>query len=408
MSTPMPLPEGPANPRVVRYAAAAFVELARAKAAYEAKGGTAIDLSIGDPREITPAFIVDALKRAIPERSSYPTVAGRLELRKAIAGWFERRYGVLLDPETAILPANGSKEAVFNVHLALVDPDGPKRRVVIPTPSYMIYERGGALAGGEPTFLPLREADGYLPDLSSVPGGVWDETAILWLNYPHNPTGAVAPLTLYEQALALAGRHGFVVASDEAYSELWFDPPPPPSLLQAGTERALVFQTLSKRSAMTGFRAGFVAGDPAVVALFRALRPNLGVATPVFVQAAAEAAWSDEAHVAELREVFRAKRAEAARFFEGAPTRAGFRVVPNAATFYLWVAVPEGQSSAEVARRWLVEAGVVVVPGEALGPGGEGYLRIALVPTLEECREAWRRLAHVLDPGAVGATGLRT
>ncbi|MGH7725730.1 MAG: pyridoxal phosphate-dependent aminotransferase [Candidatus Eiseniibacteriota bacterium] len=395
----------PGNPRVRRYASSPFVELAREKAAIEAGGRSVIDLSIGDPREVTPAFIVEALRHGLPERSSYPTVIGRPSLRAAIAGWFERRFRVALDPETQILPANGSKEAVFNIHLALVDPDGPRRRVVIPTPAYMIYERAAALAGGEPTLLPLAEENGFRPDFDAVPASVWDETAILWLNYPHNPTGATATRALYEKALALARRHGFVVASDEAYSELWFETPPP-SLLEAGVERALVFQTLSKRSAMTGFRTGFVAGDPELVQLFRALRPNLGVATPEFVQRAAEAAWNDDEHVHALRAVFAAKRAEALAFFDGAPRRAGYRVVPNTATFYLWVAVPRGQTSPAVARRWLEDAGVLVVPGEALGAGGEGYLRVALVPTLDECREAWRRLEAFL--GATHATPTRT
>jgi succinyldiaminopimelate transaminase len=388
------------NPRLARFDVYPFVELERKKAALRAKGVDLIDLSIGDPREVTPRFIVEAMKAAVPERSSYPTVLGRSELRAAIAAWLMRRHGVALDPLTQILPANGSKEAIFNVHLALVDPEGPRRRVVIPTPCYPIYERGAVLAGGTPTFVPLDAAKGYALDLDAVPAKTWDETAILWLNSPHNPTGAVTPLATYAKALALARRHGFCVASDEAYSELWFDAPPP-SLLAAGVERALVFQTLSKRSAMTGFRSGFVAGDAELVAAFRSLRPSLGVATPEFVQRAAEAAWADEAHVAVIREGFAKKRAEALAFFAQEPARAGFRVVPNGATFYLWVAVPDGASSLELADRWLERAGVAVVPGEAMGEGGAGYVRIALVPTLEECREAWRRLAALFAQEAV-------
>jgi acetylornithine aminotransferase len=236
-----------------------------------------------------------------------------------------------------------------------------------------------------------------------VPAATWDETAILWLNYPHNPTGAVAPAALYERALALAARHGFCVASDEAYSELTFGPTPASSLLSVGTaERGLVFQTLSKRSAMTGFRSGFVAGDPALIATFRALRPSLGVATPEFVQHAAEAAWGDEAHVEDMRRAFAAKREDALAFFAGTGARArdaGFRIVPNDATFYLWIAVPPGTTSAAIAGQWLDEAGVAVVPGEAMGPTGDGYLRLALVPTAEECRAAWRRLEPVLTRG---------
>ncbi len=387
----------PANPVLARFATYPFLELDRRKAAARARGLDVIDLSIGDPREITPAFLVDALRRGVPERSGYPTVAGRASLREAIARWATRRFGATLDPATQILPANGSKEAVFNIHLALVDPTGPRRRVVYGSPSYPVYERGAAFAGGIPTPLPLTEAHGFLPDLAAVPASVWDETAILWLNSPHNPTGACAPRMLYEQARALAARHGFCVASDEAYSELWFGAEPPVSLLSVGTERALVFQTLSKRSAMTGFRSGFVAGEPGLIATFRELRPSLGVATPEFVQVAAEAAWSDEAHVDALRAGFAAKRAEALAFFAGAPRAAGFRVVANDATFYLWIAVPSGQHSGDVAARWLDDAGVAVVPGEAMGPEGEGYLRVALVPTLEDCRAAWGRLTPLME-----------
>jgi succinyldiaminopimelate transaminase len=393
----------PANPRLARFAAYPFVELDERKARARARGLDVIDLSIGDPREETPAFIRSALAGAIPARSSYPTVLGRAALREAIAGWCARSFGAALDPATQILPANGSKEAIFNVHLALVDPEGPRRRVLIPTPAYPVYERAAVLAGGEPMFLPLTEAGGWLPDLAAVPAATWDETAILWLNYPHNPTGAVAPVSLYRQALDLAARHGFAVCSDEAYATLAFGAAPAPSLLSVGGGEAfprhgLSFHTLSKRSAMTGYRSGFVAGDPDLVATFRALRPSLGVATPEFVQRAAEAAWADEDHVAVLQRAFAARRAEALAFLDGGAARAaGFRVVPNEATFYLWVAVPPGTTSDAIARRWLDEAGVAVVPGEAMGETGAGYLRIALVPTLEECHAAWARLEPLLD-----------
>jgi len=388
----MPLP---ANPLVGMFATYPFVEIEKQKRALLDKGVDVIDLSIGDPRELTPSFIVEAIRSHVPARSSYPTTIGRPALREAIARWFLRRHGVKLDPELHILPANGSKEAVFNIHLALIDPASPRRRVLIPSPAYPVYERGAAFAGGVPTLLPLTREHGYLPDLGAVPKAVWEETALLWLNYPHNPTGASATRDLYTQALSLARRHGFVVLSDEAYSELTFGDPAP-SLLSAGLERALVFQTLSKRSAMTGYRSGFVAGDPELIATFRALRPSLGVATPEFVQHAAEEAWNDEAHVEALRQGFARKRAEALAFLSTAGHAAGFEIVPNDATFYLWLKVPDDTTSAAEAARWLEHAGIAVVPGEAMGETGEGYLRIALVPTLEECRTAWERLAPVL------------
>ena len=395
----------PANPLVGMFATYPFVEIEKKKRALIERGKDVIDLSIGDPRELTPAFIADALRSHVPERSSYPTVLGRVQLRQAIAGWMSRRFGVTLDPETQILPANGSKEAVFNIHLALVDPSAARRRVVIPSPAYPVYERGAAFAGGVPTLLPLTRANGFLPDLDAVPAQVWNETALLWLNYPHNPTGASATQALYDRALALAHQYGFVVLSDEAYSELTFGATPAPSLLSSGVERARVFQTLSKRSAMTGYRSGFVAGDPALIATVRALRPNLGVATPEFVQHAAEAAWNDEAHVEALRATFRAKREDAIAMFSKEGRAAGFEVVPNDATFYLWVAVPKGTTSGAEADRWLEHAGVAVVPGEAMGDPGEGFLRLALVPTREECRTAMQRIARVFDARTHAVSG---
>lgn len=375
----------PLSRRLAAFDAYPFGRLGAARAAVRARGLEPIDLSLGDPREPTPALIRDALVRGLPDRSSYPPVAGRPELRRAIAGWFARRFGVQLDPERELMPANGSKEAIYHLPLVCVDPESARRRVVIPEPAYPVYARGALMAGGVPTPLPLEEGRGFLPDLEAVPAAIWRETAVLWLNYPHNPTGAIAPLSLYERALALAREHGFVVASDEAYCELYFDAAPP-SLLQAGRERALVFHSLSKRSAMTGYRSGFFAGDPRLIAAYGALRASLGVATPEFVQAAAAAAWEDEDHVRRLRAGFAARR----ELFLALLAERGWQAFPAPATFFLWVAAPGGDDVAWAAR-WF-EAGVLPMPGSWLSPFGAGRLRLALVPALEDCREAVRRL----------------
>ena len=375
----------PGNPRAERFAEYPFARLEEVRSRLAARGLTPLDLSLGDPREPTPAFLRQALADALPERSSYPTIAGTRALRQAIAGWLERRFGVRLDPETQILPSNGSKEAIFHLALALVDPEGPRRRVVIPEPAYPVYERGATLAGGLATPLALTAERGFVPDLDAVPAATWRETAILWLNYPHNPTGATASRSLYDRALGLAAEHGFVVASDEAYAEVWFDEPPV-SLLESGTERAIAFHTLSKRSAMTGYRSGFFAGDPAVVGAYRRLRPSLGVAMPTFTQAMSIAAWSDDAHAETIRRTFAARRAIVAPGLE----RLGLSIVASRATFFLWARAPGGDDVA-LAERWF-DAGVLVLPGSWLGPAGRGYVRVALVPTLEECREAVARL----------------
>jgi acetylornithine aminotransferase len=348
-----------------------FVRLEAERARLRAAGVEIIEFGIGEPREETPAFIRAALAEAITPLSPYPSAAGLPELRAAIAGWIGRRFGVELDPETSVIPTLGSKEAVFGLAHVF---DGDL--VAVPAPAYPVYERGALFAGKRVLELPLREESGWLPSLEGVD---WDRVAILWLNYPNNPTGATAPLAFYEEAADLARRHGFVLASDEAYSELWFGAAPPASALQVGDRRNVaVFNTLSKRSSMPGYRSGFVAGDPEIVAALKRYRPNVGVAPPEFFQRAAVAAWGDEAHVEEVRERYRAKR----EALLGALEAMGLRSAGGDASFFLWLEGPDS-----LAADWL-EAGIVVAPGSFFGPAGEGYLRMALVPPLEACERA--------------------
>ena len=245
------------------------------------RGGSSCSTSaMGEPREETPAFIREALVGALEPMSTYPTADGLPELRAAIAGWVRRRFGAALDPDAQVLPTLGSKEAIFSLAQVF---DGDT--VVVPTPSYPVYERGAQFAGKRVVALPLRERDGWLPDLYGVD---WDRVAVLWLNYPNNPTAATASLEFYERAAALARRHGFVLASDEAYSELYFGDAAPVSALQVSDlGHVAVFNTLSKRSSMPGYRTGFVAGDPAIVAALKRYRPNVGVAPQEFIQRAA-------------------------------------------------------------------------------------------------------------------------
>lgn len=352
-----------------------FIRLAEARAQLNAAGVPVIDFGMGEPREETPAFIREALVRSLDPLSRYPAAEGLPALRSAIAGWASGRFGVSLDPDSEVIPSFGSKEAVF--HLAQVL-DG--ELVVVPQPAYPVYERGAVFAGKEVVELPLRADTGFLPDLDAVAEDVWRRTAILWLNYPNNPTAATAPLSLYERAAALAREHDFVLASDEAYSELYFGSEPPASALQlADRTNVAVFNTLSKRSSMPGYRSGFVAGDPQLVAALKRYRPNVGVAPPEFVQLAAVAAWGDEEHVVAVRETYRAKRDVLLPALEAR----GLRHVGGDATFFLWLeGAPEGF------QRALLERGVILTPGDYFGPAGSGYLRLALVPTLDECRQA--------------------
>ena len=352
-----------------------FVRLTDARQRLAAAGVPVIDFGIGEPREETPAFIREALARSIEPQSRYPLAEGLPELRAAIAAWVERRFGVALDADREVMPTLGSKEAVF--HLAQVLAGD---LVVVPQPAYPVYERGAVFAGKEVVELPLEAASGFLPDLDAVGADVWARTAILWLNYPNNPTAATAPLSLYERAAELAREHDFVVASDEAYSELYFGATPPVSALQvADRTNVAVFNTLSKRSSMPGYRSGFVAGDPELVAALKRYRPNVGVAPPEFIQLAAAAAWGDEEHVGAVRDAYRAKREVLVPALEAR----GLRHAGGDATFFLWL---EGAPGGFQER--LLERGVILTPGSYFGAAGDGYLRLALVPTLEECVRA--------------------
>ena len=360
-----------------------FVRLEEARQRLVAAGVDVIDFGKGDPNEPTDPIIREALVAAVSERSPYPLAQGLPELRKAAADWCARRFGVVLDPDTEIVPTYGSKEAIFSLAQVLVDPHSDKRLVVFGEPAYPVYERGALFAGAEVETLPLLRDHAFLPELDAVDPATWERTAIVWVNYPNNPTGAVAPLSFYERLAELAERHDFVVASDEAYSELWFDEPPPSALQASDRSRTIVFQTLSKRSSMTGYRSGFVAAPVEVIAALKSYRPAVGTAPQEFVQRASVVAWNDERHVEETRARYRAKR----DVLMPVLASKGWEIVASEATMYLWVAIPTGEAAEAVALR-LLEHGVIVSPGTYFGPSGEGYIRFALVPTLDECKRA--------------------
>jgi succinyldiaminopimelate transaminase len=363
-----------------------FVRLDEAKAAARARGLELIDFGMGDPIEPTPEFIQRALAEALPLTSGYPRAPGLPELREAIAGWLARRFAAEVDPERELIPTYGSKEAIFLFPLVACSRE--KNVVVIPEPAYPVYERGTQFAGAEPRFLPLREEHGWLPDLEAVDDETWDRCAIFWVNYPHNPTGAVAPVSFLEELVERARTYDFYVASDEAYTELWFDVAPSSAVQLSNRRNVVVFQTLSKRSSMTGYRSGFICAEPELIDALRSFRPNTGTAPQEFVQRASIAAWSDETHVEGTRERYARKRRLLAPLLDLAPHSSG-------ATFYLWFRVPPGESSETFATR-LLDHGVVVAPGSYFGPSGEGYARLALVPSLEECQRAAAILTEVL------------
>jgi succinyldiaminopimelate transaminase len=366
-----------------------FVRLDEAKAAALARGAQVIDFGAGEPREETPAFIRRAVAEAIEAEpvSGYPKAEGLPELRAAVAEWVQRRFGAALDPDAEVVPTLGSKEAIF--HLAQVV-GGPGARVATTTPGYPVPARGAMFAGADVVELRLEAERGWLPDLEAVD---WDGVAILWLNSPNNPTAATAPLAFYERAAALARAHGFVLACDEAYSELWFAGDPPVSALQvADRTNVVVFNTLSKRSSMPGYRSGFAAGDGELIGALKRFRPNVGTAPPTFVQRAAVTAWGDEEHVVETRARYAAKR----DVILPALHAIGLEPAGGDASFFLWLRVGGRgpiQDAEAFALRLLDDLGIVVAPGPFFGPGGEGHVRAALVPTLEECRRAAELLA---------------
>jgi succinyldiaminopimelate transaminase len=368
-----------------------FVRLEEAKRRLAAEGVELIDFGKGDPREETDPLIRRALVESIEPISSYPLAEGLPELRQAVADWCKRRFGVELDPDREVIPTYGSKEAIFHLAQVVLDRESDKALVLSTEPGYPVYDRGALFAGADVEQLPLLEENGFLPDLDAIAEETWARTAIFWINYPNNPTGAVAPLAFFERLAALAAEHDFLLAADEAYTELWFDEPPHSAIEVSDRSRVAVFQTLSKRSSMTGYRSGFVAGSPELIAALRRYRPTVGTAPQEFVQRASVVAWNDEAHVERTREIYRRKR----EVLLPALARKGTRVAGSDATMYLWLEVPVGESSEELATR-LLEHGLIVSPGTFFGPSGEGYWRLALVPTEAECQRAAEILERVL------------
>lgn len=364
------------------YPIARIQERARAM---RAAGEPLVDFSIGDPREPTPPFIREALRRAIPEVSQYPTTRGLPALREAVAGYVARRFGVEVDPTRQVIPTTGSKEAIFSTPLAFCARDD---MVVCPSPGYPIYARGGALAGGRIHQVVLSGDFVFRADL--VDPEVWNRARILWTCSPHNPTGAVMSRADIAAVYQRCVETGTLMCADECYVDLYEHEPPASLLEVAGPSLrgALVYLSLSKRSGMTGYRSAAVVGDAEAIDALVSLRSSTGTAPPEFTQAAAIAAWSDDEHVADRREIFAAKRAILREVFEAL----GFEVVGSAAGLYLWVRVGD---DVEVTER-LLEEGVVVSPGRAFGEGGEGFIRLALVPTIEECATAGEVVSRCL------------
>jgi succinyldiaminopimelate transaminase len=375
------------NPLLERSGTYPLLRLEERRREIQARGIELYDFGTGDPREPTDPMIRQALVDGVPEVSQYPTTPGKKEFREAFCGWMARGHGVELDPDAEVLPATGSKEAIFHAPFAFLHPSHMRRGVAYGTPGYPVYERGTLFAGGEPLPVELKAEDGFLLSPEAIDP---ERTRILWINYPHNPTGAAATYPYLEKVAAFCREHDILLFSDECYNDLYAGEPPP-SILEFTRERTLAFCSLSKRSGMTGYRSAMMAGDPDLISALKKLRPSIGVATQSFVQDAAAVAWSDDEHVEKRRRIFAEKRALFKVFFE----RAKLKYLPTDASIYLWVTVPDDEA---YALRLLAE-GIVVAPGRSFGAGGEGYIRIALVPGLEECEKAIERWERLIREG---------
>ncbi|MBS4037260.1 MAG: succinyldiaminopimelate transaminase [Hydrogenophaga sp.] len=370
-----------------------------------------ISLGIGEPRHPAPEFLKQALAGALGHGlSSYPATAGEPALREACAGWVQRRYGVQLDPATQVLPVNGSREALFAFAQTVVDPTREGATVVFPNPFYQIYEGAAYLSGAEPFYVPSDPARNFAADWDHVPEATWARTQLVYVCSPGNPAGAVMPLSEWARLFELSDRHGFVIASDECYSEIYFRDEPPLGGLEAAQRlgrtdfrRLVAFTSLSKRSNVPGLRSGFVAGDAALIKPFLLYRTYHGGAMSPVVQAASVAAWNDEAHVEDNRRQYREKFAQVTPLLAEVLDVA----LPDA-SFYLWAGVPARWATAvpglgadeAFARELLAQYNVTVLPGSylartALGANpGAGRVRMALVAEAAECLEAARRIVE--------------
>lgn len=388
------------NPRLAQLQPYPFEKLACLKAGITPpQDKSPIVLSIGEPQDSPPGFVAEVLAEHLPLLGKYPTTRGLPALREAIAAWLIKRFGLPgIDPERQILPVAGTREALFSFAQAVIDAR-EKPLVVMPNPFYQIYEGAALLAGGEPYYLNATESTGFLPDFEAVPEAVWRRCQLLYLCSPANPTGQVIDLATLKNLIEKAHRFDFVIASDECYSEL-YDGAPPPGLLQAAAalgnsefSRCVVFHSLSKRSSVPGLRSGFVAGDAAILERYFLYRTYHGCALPLPTQYASLATWSDEAHVAAIRQSYRERLTAAAAILGGV-----LKVSVPPAGFYFWLKTPG--DDLEFAKRLFATQNVTVLPGSFLGREanginpGRGYVRIAWVQPLATCQEAAARIAE--------------
>ncbi len=370
-----------------------FAELDRKKQEVRARGVDIIDLGVGDPDRPTPKFIVERMKKeaAVPANHRYPSYEGLPEFRDAAAKWYRRRFGVSLDPSTEVVALIGSKEGIAHFPLAFVNPGDT---VLVPDPGYPVYHIATMFAGGRSHFLPLRRENGFLPDLDAIPPSVLAKAKILFLNYPNNPTSAVAGRKFYRKVLRFAQEHDLIVAHDVAYTEVYFDGERPMSILElpGAKKRCIEFHSLSKTYNMTGWRIGFAVGNAELVAGLGKVKTNVDSGVFQAVQGAGIAALESGDEVTDaIRKTYQERRD---LLLPGLRALGLDPVLPRA-TFYVWIPVPKGYTSASFCAHLLEKAGIVTTPGSGFGRSGEGYIRMALTKEKGRIREALSRIRKV-------------
>ncbi len=388
--------------RLDRIGAYLFADLDRRQDDLVRRGVDVINLGVGDPDLPTPSFIVDALTEGAtdPRSHRYPPYRGTSEFREAVARWYARRFGVTLDPEREVLALIGSKEGLAHLPWAVLNPGDV---ALVPDPGYPVYRAATILAEGEPYPVPLRPERGFLPDLDRLPADVLTRARMLFLNYPNNPTGAVASREFFEEAVAFARRHDLLLVHDNSYSEIAFDGYRPPSVLEVpgAKDVAVEFHSLSKTYSMTGWRVGFVVGNAQAVGALGRLKTNVDSGVFRAVLHAGVAALDGPDHVLHERlRIYQARRDRTLATLRGL----GWRPPDLRATFYIWLPTPQGQSSAAFAATVLDRTGVVVTPGAGYGEQGEGYVRVSLTVPDDRLDEALRRLREAFGPAGRGET----
>jgi LL-diaminopimelate aminotransferase len=366
------------------------VEINQKIAELRARGEDIISFAIGDPDLPTPSHIIEYMCQAArdPANHRYPETAGLPELRQAIAEWYERRFGVTLDPAKEVLPLIGSKEGIGHMALCFIEPGDP---ALVPDPGYPPYSLGTILAGGKPYFMPLKEENDFLPDFEAIPDKVADKAKLMWLNYPNNPTGAIASLDFFERAIHFARKHNLAVCHDAAYSEVTFDGYNAPSFLQisGAKEMSVEFHSLSKTYHMTGWRIGMMVGNANMIRALFQVKSNLDSGIPQAIQyAAVEALRGPQEHITERNAIFQQRRDKLVEVLN----EIGLKARMPKATFYIWAKVPPGYTSIDFTKKLLDEARIVVTPGIGYGKEGERYVRFSLTTSDDRLEQGIGRL----------------